>query len=332
MWTINFHNSSYVEYNIVSENEDLSLRSWWLTKFVPSIHTIVFLLALPLNLMAIVMFLAKMQVRKPAVVYMLNLATADVLFVCILPFRIVYRFMGNNWLLGEWMCRFVTLSFYCNKYCSILFMTSISVDRYLAVVYPIRSLSWRTVNRAWPVCGVIWVISFAGTVPLLTHRLTFPITALNITTCFDVQDANEFEGFSFHYFIAYRLIFFVLPLFIITWCYIGTICSLCQTKVDRTHWRSRAVYLTAVVLFVFALSFGPTNVIFFAYCLKMYRYSDDSLNFTYILSASMSNIRCCLNPIIYYYASFQYQTYVYSLLCRRKQAMNRRTKGMPMLS
>ncbi|XP_018415268.1 PREDICTED: proteinase-activated receptor 1-like [Nanorana parkeri] len=308
------------------------MTSWWLTKFVPSIHTVVFLVALPLNLMAIVMFLVKMKVRKAAVVYMLNLATADVLFVCILPFRIVYRFMGNNWLIGEGMCRFVMSSFYCNKYCSILFMTSISVDRFLAVVYPIRSISWRRVNRAWLVCGIIWVISLASTIPLLIPRLTFSITALNITTCFDVQDSKVFEGFSFYYFISYRIVFFIIPLFVITLCYIGTICSLCGGNVARTHWRSRAVYLTAVVLFVFVLSFGPTNVIFLTYYLQMYKYGDATLNFAYMLSASMSSIRCCLNPIIYFYASFQYQTYMSSLLCGKKTVRNRRTRGKPVLS
>ncbi|CAI9609427.1 unnamed protein product, partial [Staurois parvus] len=108
---------------------------------------------------------------------MLNLATADVLLVSVLPFYIVYRFLGSNWIFGEGMCRFVTAAFYCNMYCSVLLMTSISVDRFLAVVYPVRSLPWRTVTRAWLVCGVIWVISLASTVPLLIKEQTrlFPM-------------------------------------------------------------------------------------------------------------------------------------------------------------
>ncbi|XP_072254858.1 proteinase-activated receptor 1-like [Pyxicephalus adspersus] len=332
IWMLNFQNSTSIKYNNFTENDNMSLTSWWLTKFVPSIHTVVLILALPLNLLAIVMFVVKMKVRNPTVVYMLNLATADVLYVCILPFRIVYRFMGNNWLMGEGLCRFVTSSFYCNKYCSILLMTSIRVDRFLAVIYPVRSSSWRTVNRAWLVCSGIWVVSLASAVPLLTHQLTFPLTTLNITTCFDVQDSKNFEGFSFYYFIVYSFVFFAIPLFIITLCYIGTICSLCGANIARTQWRTRAVYLTAVVLFVIALSFGPTNVIFFTFYLRMYYYGDDSLNFAYILSASMSSIRCCLNPIIYYFASFQYQAYMYSLLCCKKTSRYSRTSGTVDLS
>ncbi|PIO25291.1 hypothetical protein AB205_0057320 [Aquarana catesbeiana] len=103
---------------------------WLFTKILPSFYTVGFLVAFPLNIMAIIIFLVKMKVRKPAVVYMLNLATANTLLVGILPFYIVYRFSGNNWLLGDGMCCFAAVAFYCNMYCSIPFMTSISVDRF----------------------------------------------------------------------------------------------------------------------------------------------------------------------------------------------------------
>ncbi|CAH2297236.1 ase-activated receptor 1-like, partial [Pelobates cultripes] len=88
------------------------------------------------------------KIRNPAIVYMLNLAVADVLFASALPFQIAYRFSGSNWIFGSGMCSFVTGAFYCNMYCSVLLMTSISVDRFLGVVFPIQSLSWRTVHRS----------------------------------------------------------------------------------------------------------------------------------------------------------------------------------------
>ncbi|CAI9614307.1 unnamed protein product, partial [Staurois parvus] len=112
---------------------------------------------------------------------MLNLAIADTLLVSVLPFYIVYRFLENDWIFGEGMCHFVTAAFCCNMYCSVLLMTSISVDRFLAVVYPVRSLPWRTVTRAWLVCGVIWVISLASNVPLLIIDQTWEFSILDIT-------------------------------------------------------------------------------------------------------------------------------------------------------
>ncbi|XP_018431085.1 PREDICTED: proteinase-activated receptor 1-like [Nanorana parkeri] len=268
--------------------------------------------------MAIVMFLVKMKVRKPAVVFMLNLATADVLFVSVLPFYIVYRYRENNWVIGEGMCRFVTAAFYCNMYCSILLMTSISVDRFLAVVYPVRSLPWRTVKRAWLVCGIIWVISLASTIPLLISKQTLKVSTLQITTCHDNQDIEVLRGYYFYYFTALIPLFFFFPLCITTFCYIRIIRSLRRSKLGHTNKRSRATILTVVVLCVFVLCFGPTNVIHFTHYLQLYYHSDFSSYIPYILCVGISSINCCLDPLIYYFASSQCQRYVCSLLGCKK--------------
>ncbi|XP_073480418.1 proteinase-activated receptor 1-like [Aquarana catesbeiana] len=267
--------------------------------------------------MAIIMFLVKVKVKKPAVVYMLNLATADVFFVSTLPFYIVYRFLGSNWVIGEGMCRFATAGFYCNMFCSILLMTGISVDRFLAVVYPVLSLPWRTVNRAWLVCGVIWVISLASIVPLLTIDQTWKISKLDITMCHDIQYFGIDLDFYFYYFTTVISFFFFLPLFITTFCYIGTIRSLSISKFD-THKRSRAIRLTMIVLSMFVLCFGPTNVIYLIYYVKLYKNYDRSLYIAYTLCVSISSINCCLDPLIYYFASTKCQRYFYSLLRWKK--------------
>ncbi|KAM5171037.1 LOW QUALITY PROTEIN: proteinase-activated receptor 1-like [Mantella aurantiaca] len=296
----------------------LSYTHWIVTRLVPSIHTVVFLVALPLNIMAIVMFLVKTKVRKPAVVYMLNLATADLLLISVLPFYIVYRFLGNIWTMGEGMCRFATAAHYCNMYCSVLLMTSISVDRFLAVVYPVRSLSWRTVKGAWLMCGVIWVISLASTVPLLIREQIGRLDELDFTICHDSYHMGSDFVFSLIYFIPVFSLFNFLPLFITTFCYIGIIRSLSRSKFDRTHKRSRAIRLSVIVLCVFVLCFGPTNVIYFIYYMNMIRSDNFSLYKVFILSSGISSINCCLDPLIYYFASSQCQRYVCSLLRCKK--------------
>ncbi|XP_040191690.1 proteinase-activated receptor 1-like isoform X2 [Rana temporaria] len=297
------------------------MNSWLVTKFVPSIYTVVLLVSLPLNIMAIIVFLVKVKVKKPAVVFLLNLAAADVLFVCILPFHIVYRFSGNNWMVGEGMCRLVTAMYLSNMRGSILLMTSISVDRFLALVYPVQSLSWRTVRRAWLVCCCIWVISMVSTVPILIRQQTRPFPDLNITTCTDILDAESVERFHvYYYFPFYIALFYFLPLIITTVCYIGIVRSLRAPSMKGAQKRSRAVLLTAVVLCVFVLCFGPANVIWFMHYLQVYNQGNNLLYTVYIISVSMSSVSCCLDPLIYYYASSEWQRHVYSLLgCKREQ-------------
>ncbi|XP_040191908.1 proteinase-activated receptor 1-like [Rana temporaria] len=296
------------------------LTSWWLTRFVPSVYTVVLLVALPLNIMAIIMFLVKVKVKKPGVVYLLNLAAADVLFVSILPFHIVYRFSGNNWLMGEGMCRFVTATFYGNMRGSILLMTGISVDRFLALVYPVQSLSWRTMRRAWLVCCGIWAISFASTVPLLIRQQTQKFPNLKITTCSDVQEADFFYKFYvYYYFPMYIALLYFLPLIVTTFCYIGIFGTLRTPSIKGAQKKSRAVFLTVVVLCMFVLCFGPANVIWFLHYLQIYKQASTFLYVVYIVCVSISSVSCCLDPLIYYYASSQWQRHVYSLLgCRRE--------------
>ncbi|XP_077327014.1 proteinase-activated receptor 1-like [Lithobates pipiens] len=304
--------STFVTYDYIYEVLCI-LRSRSVTILIPSIHTVVFLVAIPLNIMVIVMFLVKMKVGKPAVVYMLNLAIADVLLVCVLPFYIVYRFLGNNWIFGEGMCRFVTVAYYCNIYCSVLLMTSISMDRFLAVVYPVRSLPWRTVTRAWLVCGAIWVISLANTVPFLIEKQTWD-SGRDITLCHDIQHLGFYFYFSYDYFPTVFSLFNFLPLLIITFCYIGIIRSLSRSAFDRRHKRSRSIRLSVIVLSVFVLCFGPNNVICLIHYKQMFKNYGLSLYIANITSSSIISINCCLDPLIYYFASSECQRYVSSLL------------------
>ncbi|XP_075125900.1 proteinase-activated receptor 1-like [Leptodactylus fuscus] len=267
--------------------------------------------------MAILMFLLKIKVKTSAVVYMLNLAIADVLFVAVLPFNIVYRFSRNNWQIGEGMCRIVTAAFYCNMYCSILLMTSISVDRYIAVVFPIRSRSWRTKKRAWLVCVFIWLIAIASTVPLLLTKQTNNIVSLDITTCHDVLELKDQQTFYMYYFTTFSSMFFFFPLFITIFCYVKIIQTLTKSSkgIEKQSKKTRAILLTIIVLSVFIICFGPTNIIFLMHYLHFHNGYSDSLYFAYILCACISSISSCLDPVMYYYVSSTYRKYVYSLLC-----------------
>ncbi|KAM5192994.1 proteinase-activated receptor 1-like [Mantella aurantiaca] len=294
------------------------LSSQWLTKVVPSLYTLVVAVSLPLNIMGIIICVFKVKLKTPAVVYMVNLASADVLFVSVLPFNIAYRFSGNNWNIGEGMCRFVTAAFYSNMYCSILLMTSISVDRFLAVVYTMKALTWRTKKRAWLVCSFIWIISIASSIPLLISKQTVHIKPLNITTCHDVLNVMDLKNFYMYYFTTFSLVFFFLPLIITTICYICIIRKLSTKDIENSCKKSRAVILAIVVFFAFLICFGPTNVIFLIHYLYYHNNIDEFMYFAYILCTCISSISTCLDPLIYYYASSKYRKYAYNLLYCKK--------------
>nr|XP_033785206.1 proteinase-activated receptor 1 isoform X2 [Geotrypetes seraphini]XP_033785207.1 proteinase-activated receptor 1 isoform X2 [Geotrypetes seraphini]XP_033785208.1 proteinase-activated receptor 1 isoform X2 [Geotrypetes seraphini] len=309
------------------------LTSHWLTMVVPSIYTFVFSFSMPLNILAIIMFLFKMKVKKPAVVYMLNLAVADVLFASVLPFKVVYYFSGNDWGFGPGMCRIVTAAFYANMYCSVLLIMSISVDRFLAVVYPMHSLSWRTRGRALLICLTIWTIATASTIPLLSVEQTMKIPNLNITTCHDVLDHDNQSEFYFYYFIVFCSFFFFLPCAITIVSYVGIIRCLGATTTENKHKKTRALLLALIVFCVFIVCFGPTNIILFTHYLNISMGSSDATYFAYILCVCVGSVSSCIDPLVYYYASSRCQRHLRNLLCCRKasEVGSSSSSGQPMI-
>ncbi|XP_050184720.1 proteinase-activated receptor 1 [Myiozetetes cayanensis] len=308
------------EQRMVSVQTYRYLTSPWLTRFVPSVYTFVLVLSLPLNITAILVFLKKMKIEKPAVIYMLNLALADVLFVSVLPFKIAYHFSGNDWVFGPQMCRFITAAFYCNMYCSVMLMTSISFDRFLAVVYPMRSLGWRTLTRASLICFIIWLVAISGVIPFLIREQTVEIPRLNITTCHDVLRASELHGYYLHFFSIFSSVFFIVPFIISTVCYVCIIrCLSSSTIVAKQNKKTRALLLCVAVFSGFVICFGPTNVLLLIHYIHFsYDNSLEYLYFAYLLSVCISSVSCCIDPFIYYYASSQYQRQFFSLFNCKK--------------
>ncbi|XP_053154507.1 proteinase-activated receptor 1-like isoform X2 [Hemicordylus capensis] len=307
----------------ISKDAELYLTSPWLTIFVPSFYTLVVTLSLPLNFMAILVFVIKMKMKKPAVVYMINLASADILFVSVLPFKIAYHFSGNNWVFGPEMCRLITAAFYGNMYCSILLMMAISIDRFLAVVYPMQSLSWRTVWRAYMVCFAIWIVSVAGVTPLLVTEQTKRIHQLNITTCHDVLSEEILRGYYLKFFTIFSCAFFFVPLIVCSVCYVRIIQCLSSSDIvaKQSKKKTRALLLSITVFSVFVMCFGPTNVLLLIHYINFsYKNPLENIYFAYLLCVCISSVSCCIDPLIYYYSSSECQQRLNSLLCCKENS------------
>lgn len=126
--------------------------------------SMVFVLGLISNCVAIYIFICILKVRNETTTYMINLAMSDLLFVFTLPFRIFY-FATQNWPFGDLLCKISVMLFYTNMYGSIFFLTCISVDRFLAIVYPFKSKTLRTKRNAKVVCAAVWLTVMGGSAP-----------------------------------------------------------------------------------------------------------------------------------------------------------------------
>lgn len=304
-------------YYRISKEASQFLTGPLLTVFIPTVYTLIFIISVPLNVLALVLFIRRVQPRKPAAIYMLNLACADLLFVLLLPFRIAYHYSGNNWIYGSAMCRMVTAAFYCNMYCSVLLITCIAVDRFLAVVYPMDSLTWRSPKTASGACAAVWLLSIGGVTPLLSSEHTVHVSELDITTCHDVMDIEHLRAYYLYFFPIFSSLFFFIPFMLTTVCYIGIIQTLSSLGGENRARKSRAIGMAATVFALFAACFAPTNIILLTHYVRFARGHDDASYVAYLVATCVGSLNCCLDPLIYYFGSSRCQKQVLAFFkCR----------------
>ncbi|XP_076874540.1 delta-type opioid receptor [Brachyhypopomus gauderio] len=99
-------------------------------------------------------------------IYIFNLALADALVLATLPFQGTDVLL-NLWPFGVALCKAVVAIDYYNMFTSVFTLTVMSVDRYIAVCHPVRSLAVRTPRRAKLVNVAVWALASAIGVPVM---------------------------------------------------------------------------------------------------------------------------------------------------------------------
>ena len=130
------------------------------------IHLAVFLLGLTGNTLAIYVVLRYAKMKTVTNIYILNLAVADELYIIGLPFLTTQNVL-SYWPFGSFLCRAVMTADSMNQFTSIFCLTVMSIDRYLAVVQPIRSTRWRHPRVAKAVSAAVWAVSFVVVLPVV---------------------------------------------------------------------------------------------------------------------------------------------------------------------
>ncbi|NWI89572.1 PAR4 protein, partial [Pitta sordida] len=300
-----------ITYLLIHEATRSQLGSAITVRLIPSLYTLVFLLGLPSNGLAL-WVLATRTERLTSTVFLMNLAVADLLLILVLPFKISYYFLGNNWPFGEGLCRLSTALFYGNMYCSVLLLTSISIDRYLAVVHPFAARVFRTPSFAAWTCVSIWLCSAALTLPLTLQQQSYPLLGADLTLCHDVLPRHENDGFYFYYFVCLVSCAFLLPLLLL----LLSSCSVLRVLLRSGKRYAHSVKLTALVVLTLVAFYTPSNVLllvhYSSYCSRLH----GKLYISYMLCLAISTCNSCADPFVYYYVSEDFRDKVRKKFCR----------------
>ncbi|XP_029884247.1 neuromedin-U receptor 1 [Aquila chrysaetos chrysaetos] len=136
--------------------------------FVPVcvIYLLIFVVGAVGNTLTCIVILRHRFMRTPTNYYLFSLAVSDLL-VLLLGMPLELYDMWNNYpfLLGASGCYFKTLLFEAVCFASILNVTALSVERYIAVVHPLKAKYVVTRNHAKRVIVTIWVLSVVCSIP-----------------------------------------------------------------------------------------------------------------------------------------------------------------------
>ncbi|XP_066129693.1 proteinase-activated receptor 2 [Saccopteryx bilineata] len=295
------------------------------TVFLPIVYTIVFVVGLPSNGMALWVFLFRTKKKNPAVVYMANLALADLLSIMWFPLKIDYHIHGNNWIYGESLCKVLIGFFYGNMYCSILFMTCLSVQRYWVIVNPMVHTR-KNANIAIGISLGIWLLILLVTIPLYVVRQTNHISALNITTCHDVLPELVLVGDMFNYFLSLAIGVFLFPAFLMASAYVLMIRALQSSAINENSGkkRKRAIKLIITVLAMYLICFTPSNFLLVVHYFMIKQWGQSHVYTLYIVALCLSTLNSCIDPFVYYFVSEDFRNHAKNaLLCRSVRAVKR---------
>ncbi|XP_034454207.1 cysteinyl leukotriene receptor 1 [Hippoglossus hippoglossus] len=288
-------------------------------------YTIITLLGLTGNGLALVVLIKTNRQSSPFHVYMINLVVADLLCVMTLPLRIIYYVRKGHWSMGNFLCVFSSYALYVNLYCSIYFMVAMSFTRFLAIVYPVKNLQLMTVNRARQVCVGIWVFICLLSSPFLMSG-QYVDSNTNTTKCFDAPPGKIGDKLKVLNYLS-LVIGFVLPLLVILLCYAGIIHTLLsRSQLSRTlsaqqqqrAMGTKAIRMIVIVLLTFTISFMPYHVLRTVFLSRDHSNCSERIQMhkSVVVTLCLAAANTCFDPLLYYFSGEGFRSRFFSCATR----------------
>ncbi|CAL2030909.1 unnamed protein product [Caenorhabditis brenneri] len=105
------------------------------------------------------------RMRNVTNVFLASLSTADLCLIWFCVPIMFMKYMSHTWSMGRFACYSVHYIQQFTCFCSVLTMTMISFERFLAIAYPMRNIWFSSIGRAKKVILLIWMLSAVLAVP-----------------------------------------------------------------------------------------------------------------------------------------------------------------------
>ncbi|XP_047417522.1 chemerin-like receptor 1 [Sciurus carolinensis] len=297
------------------------------------VYSLVCLLGILGNGLVMVITTCKMRKTVNAV-WFLNLALADFLFNAFLPLHIAYAAMDYHWAFGTALCKISSFLLVHNMYTSVFLLTAISFDRCVSVLLPVWSQNHRSVRLASAACVAIWVLAFFLSSPSLVFRDTAAIHGkISCFNNFSLSAASSSPwpahsrpdpvGFSRHVAVTVTrfLCGFLVPVLIITACYLTIVCKLQRNRLAKT---SKPFKIIVTIIATFFLCWCPYHALHLLE-LRHTAVPGSVFSLGMPLANAIATANSCMNPILYVFMGQDFKKFKVTLFSRLVNALSEDT-------
>ena len=273
---------------------------------VPTLFGIITLLGIIGNSLVLYVILSKQNMRTVTNLLLMNLAIADLSFVCVCPPFTAYQMAFSRWPFGQATCKLMHYLTNVTAYVTVYTLVAISVLRYMTVVHNAETRHIRVCKNAVLTIIATWLVFLFLNIPI---PFSYDITPTDYEhfLC-DINDMGSGKRiFGTFFFFAYLLPLGIIAMFSI--CMLRFIdkqkTSSLQGELYRRckKRRQQASRLLIVLVVVFAVFWLPVH----AHLLVFYYVEKLPDNRVYMLftifSYCLAYFNSCVNPLIYHCAS-----------------------------
>lgn len=305
---------------------------------VPVIFAIIIVVGLIGNALVVLVVAANQQMRSTTNLLIINLAVADLLFIvfCV-------PFTGTDyalpfWPFGHLWCKIVQYLIVVTSMASVYTLVLMSLDRFLAVVYPISSMTVRTERNASIAIFFMWLVILVASVPaFLFHGVvSYNHGELEHSHCVFLEADPQFRPDGYNQ-ASFRIIFFlaayVVPLLTIVALYLLMLTRLWhgvapggRVSADSRRGKKRVTRMVVVVVAIFATCWAPIQIILVLKSVERYDINGWTLVLQ-IVSQVLAYMNSCVNPILYAFLSDNFRKAFRKVVCGAQHALPEHRNG-----